>query len=156
MVGSLENRFKPPPASQQAAHRTTRQAWKDTLPAFVMPCVFVCDAAGYVYDAAGGGLWAALAQGAAGLTSPVTLETLCGIAVFNFACQDRPFRKSTAVKTALFVAAGILLVFAEPIAAIVGLLRLEFRYPHAVAFVLAAVAVLMQWMWPERAQPRPS
>jgi hypothetical protein len=52
--------------------------------------------------------------------------------------------------------AGILLVFPEPIAASVGLLRLEFRYPHAVAFVLAAVAVLMQWMWPERAQPRPS
>jgi hypothetical protein len=90
------------------------------------------------------------------LTSPVTLETLCGIAVFNFACQDRLFRKSTAVKTALFVAAGILPVFPELIAAIVGLLRLEFRNPHAVAFVLAAVAVLMQWMWPERAQPRPS
>jgi zinc transporter ZupT len=90
------------------------------------------------------------------LTAPVSLETLYGIAVLTFACQGRLLRKSTAVKTALFVAAGILLVFWEPIAAIVGLLRLEFRYPHAVAFVLAAVAVLMQWMWPERAQPRPS
>jgi hypothetical protein len=102
------------------------------------------------------GCWPRYRRGAAGLTAPVSLETLCGIAVLTFACQGRLLRKSTAVKTALFVAAGILLVFREPIAAIVGLLRHEFRYPHAVAFVLAAVAVLMQWMWPERAQPRPS
>jgi hypothetical protein len=53
-------------------------------------------------------------------------------------------------------AAGILLVFPELIAAIVGLAGLPFAYPHAIAFVLAAIGVLMQWMWSEPAKARMS
>jgi len=48
----------------------------------------------------------------------------------------------------------VVLVFPELIAAILGLLGLPLAYPHAIAFVLAAIGVLMQWMWSELAQPR--
>jgi hypothetical protein len=33
---------------------------------------------------------------------------------------------------------------------------LPLGYPHAIAFVLAAIGVLMQWMWSEPAQARMS
>src|SRR5262245_25894 len=133
-----------------APYRTTLQAWKYTMPAFLVPFVFVCDPLGV-------GLLATVPTGGSFLDiAVVTLETLFGIAVLGFAFQGRLFRKSTVVETGLFVAAGLLLVFPELIATILGLLRLELRYPHAIAFGLAAIAVLMQWMWPERVQPRPS
>jgi hypothetical protein len=71
--------------------------------------------------------------------------------VLGFAFQGRLLRKS-----ALFFAPGILLVFPELIAAILGLAGLPLAYPHAIAFVLAAIGVLMQWMWSEPAQARMS
>jgi TRAP transporter 4TM/12TM fusion protein len=131
-------------------YRTTLQAWKYTMPAFLVPFVFVCDplGVGLLATAPKGGSWVDIAV--------VTLETLFGIAVLGFAFQGRLFRKSTPLETVLFVAAGVLLVFPELIATVLGLVRLELSYPHAIAFVLAAIAVLMQWMWPERMQPRPS
>jgi TRAP transporter 4TM/12TM fusion protein len=131
-------------------YRTTLQAWKYTMPAFLVPFVFVCDplGVGLLATVPKGGSWVDIAI--------VSLETLFGIAVLGFAFQGRLFRKSTPLETGLFVAAGLLLVFPELIATILGLLRVELHYPYAIAFVLAAVAVLMQWMWPERVQPRPS
>jgi membrane protein implicated in regulation of membrane protease activity len=65
-------------------------------------------------------------------------------------------RKSTVLETSLFLAAGILLVFPELIAAIIGLVGVRLPYPHALAFVLAAIAVLMQWMWRDRRQANPT
>jgi TRAP transporter 4TM/12TM fusion protein len=131
-------------------YTTTLQAWKYTMPAFLVPFVFVCDPLGV-------GLLATTPKGGSSVDiAIVTLETLFGIAVLGFAFQGRLFRTNTALETGLFVAAGLLLVFPELIATILGLLRLELRYPHAIAFVLAGIALLMQWMWPERVQPRPS
>jgi TRAP transporter 4TM/12TM fusion protein len=129
-------------------HRTTLQAWKYTMPAFLVPFVFVCDPSGVglLATVPTGGSWVDIAR--------VTFETLVGIAVLGFAFQGRLLRKSTLPETALFFAAGILLVFPELIAAILGLLGLPLAYPHAIAFVLAAIGVLMQWMWSEPAQPR--
>jgi len=37
-----------------------------------------------------------------------------------------------------------------------GLVGLPLAYPHAIAFVLAVIGVLMQWMWSEPAPPRMS
>jgi TRAP transporter 4TM/12TM fusion protein len=131
-------------------YRTTLQAWKYTMPAFLVPFVFVCDPMGV-------GLLATLPKGGSWVDiAVVTLETLVGIAVLGFAFQGRLLRKSTVLETALFFAAGILLVFPELIAAILGLAGLPLAYPHAIAFVLAAIGVLMQWMWSEPAQARMS
>jgi hypothetical protein len=114
------------------------------MPASLVPFVFVCDPMGVAPTLPKGGSWVDIAV--------VTLETLVGIAGLGFAFQGRLLRKSTVLETALFFAPGILLVFPERIAAILGLAGLPLAYPHAIAFVLAAIGVLMQWMWSEPAQ----
>ena len=131
-------------------HRTTLQAWKYTMPAFLVPFVFVCDPMGV-------GLLATVPTGGSPIDiAIVSAETLVGIAVLGFAFQGRLLRKSTVLETSLFLAAGILLVFPELIAAIIGLAGVRLPYPHAMAFVLAAIAVLMQWMWRDRRQANPT
>jgi TRAP-type uncharacterized transport system fused permease subunit len=130
-------------------YRTTLQAWKYTMPAFLVPFVFVCDPMGI-------GLLATVPTGGSPIDiAIVSAETLVGIAVLGFAFQGRLLRKSTVLETTLFFAAGILLVFPELIATIIGLAGLKLSYPHAMAFVLAAIAVLMQWMRRDRRQTNP-
>ena len=131
-------------------YRTTLQAWKYTMPAFLVPFVFVCDPMGV-------GLLATVPTGGSPIDiAIVSAETLVGIAVLGFAFQGRLLRRSTVLETSLFLAAGILLVFPELIAAIIGLAGVRLPYPHALAFVLAAIAVLMQWMWRDRRQTNPT
>src|SRR5499426_2584201 len=81
-------------------YRTTLQAWKYTMPAFLVPFVFVCDplGVGLLLKTPPGGSWVDIAK--------VTLETLAGIAVLGFAFQGRLLRKSTPLETALFFASG--------------------------------------------------
>src|SRR5262245_459463 len=72
-------------------YQTTMQAWKYTMPAFLVPFVFVCDPLGV-------GLLATVPTGGSFLDiAVVTLETLFGIAVLGFAFQGRLFRKSRVV-----------------------------------------------------------
>jgi TRAP transporter 4TM/12TM fusion protein len=124
---------------------TTLQAWKYTMPAFLVPFVFVCDPSGVglLLKIPAGGSWVDVVS--------VTLETLIGIAILGFAFQGRFLRRSNAIETALFVLAGMLLVFPELIAAILNLGHIPLGHPHVIAIALAAFAVLMQWMWPKAA-----
>ena len=118
-------------------YRTTMQAWKYTMPAFLVPFVFVCDPHRRRSAAA------KCRRAAAGSTSsPSTLETLAGIAVLGFAFQGRFLRKSTALETIFFTLGGMLLVFPELIGAILGLARINLAYPHIIALALAALAML--------------
>jgi TRAP transporter 4TM/12TM fusion protein len=127
-------------------YRTTLQAWKYTMPAFLVPFVFVCDpqGVGLLATIPKGGSWVDLVG--------VTLETLLGIAILAFAFQGRFMRKSTVVETALFTIAGMLLVFPELIAGVLGLVGVKLIYPHLIAVVLAALGASMQWMWPAAAE----
>jgi TRAP transporter 4TM/12TM fusion protein len=121
---------------------TTMQAWKYTMPAFLVPFVFVCDpfGVGLLLKMPPGGSWFDIVV--------VTLETLFGIAVLGFAFQGRFLRKSTILETVLFSLSGMLLVFPELIEAILGLVRIPLPQPHLTAFALAAAATLMQRMRP--------
>ncbi len=121
---------------------TTLQAWKYTMPAFLVPFVFVCDplGVGLLLQVPKGGDWTSIAI--------VTTETLIGIAVLAFAFQGRFLRKSTGLETVLFMLAGMLLVFPELIGSILRLGGVNLVYPHVIALVLAATATLMQWMRP--------
>jgi TRAP transporter 4TM/12TM fusion protein len=121
---------------------TTMQAWKYTMPAFLVPFVFVCDpfGVGLLLKLPPGGSWFDIVI--------VTLETLFGIAVLGFAFQGRFLRKSTMLETLLFTLSGLLLVFPELIEAILGLIRLPLPQPHLTAFALAAAATVMQRMRP--------
>ncbi len=124
---------------------TTMQAWKYTMPAFLVPFVFVCDpvGVGLLLKVPPGGSWADIVI--------VTFETLAGIAVLGFAFQGRFLRKSTILETSLFTLSGMLLVFPELIESILKLGALPLPQPHILAFVVAAAAALMQRMRPAQA-----
>jgi TRAP-type uncharacterized transport system fused permease subunit len=127
-------------------YKTTLQAWKYTMPAFLVPFVFVCDplGIGLLLKTPPGGSWIDVAT--------VIFETLVGIAILGFACQGRFLRKSSWAETVTFAVAGMLLVFPELIAIILRLFGVNLAYPHLVALALAAAAVLMQWMRPAPAE----
>jgi TRAP transporter 4TM/12TM fusion protein len=127
-------------------YRTTMQAWKYTMPAFLVPFVFVCDpiGVGLLLQVPPGGSWIDIVK--------VTLETLVGIALLGFAFQGRFLKKSTILETAMFTLGGMLLVFPELIETILRPARLSLPQPHLVALALAVVATLMQRM---RATPAP-
>ena len=82
----------------------------------------------------------------------MTLETLAGIAILAFAFQGRFLKKSNILETALFTLSGLLLVFPELISAILGLGHIGLGHPYMIAFALAGIATLMQWMRPGPAQ----
>jgi TRAP-type uncharacterized transport system fused permease subunit len=121
------------------------QAWKYTMPAFLVPFVFVCDplGVGLLLKIPPGGSWVDIVT--------VTLETLLGIAVLGFAFQGRFIRKSTIIETVVFSLSGMLLVFPELIEAILGLVHVPLGHPDIIAMVLAVGATLMQRMRPFQA-----
>jgi TRAP transporter 4TM/12TM fusion protein len=94
-------------------YKTTLQAWKYTMPAFLVPFVFVLDpqGIGLLLKIPKGGSWIDIVE--------ITLETAAGIAMLAFAAQGWLFRKSTALETMLFALAGLFLVFPAVVAAIV-------------------------------------
>ena len=93
---------------------TTLQSWKYTMPAFLVPFVFVVDpmGVGLLLHVPEGHSWIDVAE--------VSLTTAVGIAAFAFALQGWVFKKSTVLESALFWAAGFLLVLAAVVDAIVG------------------------------------
>ena len=127
-------------------YQTTLQAWKYTMPAFLVPFVFVCDplGVGLLLKMPPGGSWIDILR--------VTLETLAGIAVLGFAFQGRFLRRSSVAETVLYSVAGMLLVFPELIATILRPFGVPLPYPHVLALALAGLATLMQWMRPVPAQ----
>jgi TRAP transporter 4TM/12TM fusion protein len=93
---------------------TTLQSWKYTMPAFLVPFVFVLDpqGVGLLLKVPKGGGWLDIAE--------IFLETAAGIAMLAFAAQGWFLRKSTVLETALFAVAGVFLVFPAIIGAVVG------------------------------------
>jgi len=122
---------------------TTLQSWKYTMPAFLVPFVFVLDPLGI-------GLLLKLPKGANWIdVVQITLLTAAGIAFLGIAFQGWLFKKSTVVESALFAVAGLLLVFPALIDAILKStagIGLGFAIP--LAFALAVVAGVMQRLRP--------
>jgi TRAP transporter 4TM/12TM fusion protein len=94
-------------------YRTTLQAWKYTMPAFLVPFVFVLDpqGVGLLMKVPKGGSWIDIVE--------ITLESAAGIAMLAFAAQGWLLKRSNAIESALFMAGGLLLVFPSIVGAIV-------------------------------------
>jgi TRAP transporter 4TM/12TM fusion protein len=92
---------------------TTLQSWKYTMPAFLVPFVFVLDpqGVGLLLKVPPGGGWLDIVQ--------IVLETAVGIAMLAFAAQGWFLKKSNVLETVLFAFAGVLLVFPAVLDAIV-------------------------------------
>jgi TRAP transporter 4TM/12TM fusion protein len=116
-------------------YRTTLMAWKYTLPAFVLPFVFVTDpeGVGLLLQMKPGMTWMDVAW-------QVVLAT-AGLAALAAACQGWLVRALAGWERAGLVLAGLLLVFP---AVIEGVLDDALPYPHLFGFALAAALVAWQ------------
>jgi len=94
-------------------YKTTLQSWKYTMPAFLVPFVFVLDplGIGLLLKMPAGATWLDIVE--------ISLQVGAGIAVLAFAFQRYYRVRTNGVETALFTAAGILLVLPSVVAAIV-------------------------------------
>lgn len=94
-------------------YKTTLQSWKYTMPAFLVPFVFVCDpqGIGLLFKIPKGGNWIDVVQ--------ISLETAIGIIFLAAAFQGLALRKSTWLETGLFLVAGLLMVFPSMLNAVV-------------------------------------
>jgi TRAP-type uncharacterized transport system fused permease subunit len=92
---------------------TTLQSWKYTMPAFLVPFVFVLDpqGSGLLLKVPTGGGWLDVAE--------IFIETAVGIAMLAFATQGWFLKKSTKLETALFLVSGLFLVFPAILGAVV-------------------------------------
>ncbi len=120
-------------------YKTTLQAWKYTMPAFLLPFVFVLDpqGVGLLLKVPSGGSWVDIVH--------ISLAATAGIAAFGFALQGRCLVKSKPAEGAMFWLAGVLLVFPSVLDAILTpLAGRGLPYPELVGLVLLASAILIQ------------
>jgi TRAP transporter 4TM/12TM fusion protein len=117
-------------------YRTTLQAWKYTLPAFVLPFVFVTDPEGV-------GLLLQLERtmGWGDVAWQVVLATL-GLAALAAACQGWLLRGLAGWERWLMALAGVLMVFPASLEALLGGI---VPHPHWVGIGLAGLLMVLQW-----------
>jgi TRAP transporter 4TM/12TM fusion protein len=112
-------------------YKTTMQAWKYTLPAFLVPFCFVLDPSGVGLLLKGN--WVDIAH--------VTVTAAIGIAALACGVQGWMFTRTSWIERVLLIAAGLLLVYPTRAADLAGI-------------VLVLVAVALQWR--KRCAPPPA
>ncbi|HET7912464.1 MAG TPA: TRAP transporter fused permease subunit [Pseudolabrys sp.] len=124
---------------------TTMQAWKYTLPAFLVPFVFVLDPQGVgllmkipqdgsVYDI----IW-------------ITLKTAIGLGALAAAAQNWALRRNTQAERWLWMLAGLLLVFPSLLEGLAeSLTGLDVPYPAPFGLALVALLLLKQKFVPAK------
>ena len=120
-------------------YETTMQAWKYTLPAFVLPFVFVTDPIGT-------GLLLQLQPGMTWFDAGwVTLLSTAGLALLAAACQGYGLRRMALGERLGLGLAGLLLVFPAPLEALSEwALARDLPSPHWLGLVLGAVLLAFQ------------
>jgi TRAP-type uncharacterized transport system fused permease subunit len=112
---------------------TTMQAWKYTLPAFLVPFCFVLDPSGVGLLLKGN--WLDIAH--------VTVTAAIGIAALACGVQGWMLVRAGWIERAVFIVAGLLLVYPTPAADVAGI-------------VLVLVAVAVQWRKRRARPPAPA
>jgi TRAP transporter 4TM/12TM fusion protein len=125
---------------------TTMQAWKYTLPAFLVPFVFVLDPLGI-------GLLMKIPKGGSIYDIVwITFVTGAGLAALAAAAQNWALHRTTLVERGLFLLTGLLLVFPSLLEAMFETVT-GLDIPHPAPFGLALGATLLGWQWMSRRQP---
>ena len=96
-------------------YKTTLMAWKYTLPAFIVPFVFVLDPAGV------GLLLKAPAQGSRAMVAWIAVTACIGIAALAAGVQRYWVRRMGHVEQWVLIVSGLLLVYPAPAADVIGL-----------------------------------
>jgi TRAP transporter 4TM/12TM fusion protein len=122
-------------------YKTTLQAWKYTMPAFLLPFIFVVDpqGVGLLLRIPKGGSWLDIAE--------ITAVAALGMIALGAAAQGWGLRRTTRIERLLLLLSGLLLVFPMLLDAFVkpvfgrGLL-----YPELLGIVIGAVVLIRQWL----------
>jgi TRAP transporter 4TM/12TM fusion protein len=117
-------------------YRTTMKAWKYTLPAFVLPFVFVTDptGVGLLLNFRGDMTWVDVAW--------QVVAAVIGLAALAAACQGYLVRALSGVERALLVVAGLLIMFPAMLEALApGVVP----FPYLIGLLMAAVLLGVQW-----------
>jgi TRAP-type uncharacterized transport system fused permease subunit len=124
-------------------YKTTMQAWKYTLPAFLVPFVFVLDpqGIGLLLKIPKDGSWVDIVE--------ITLKTAAGLAALAAAAQGWALRRTTLSERALLTLAGLLLVFPSLIEALLeAIIGRDISYTATFGLALAAAVLLKQLLQP--------
>src|SRR5712672_1715121 len=124
-------------------YKTTLQAWKYTLPAFLVPFVFVLDPQGV------GLLMKIPKDGSVWDVVIVTVKTAAGLAALAAAAQNWALRQNTAIERILWLFAGLLLVFPSLLEALAERLSgYDVPHPAPLGLAIAAALLLKQYITP--------
>jgi TRAP transporter 4TM/12TM fusion protein len=129
-------------------YATTLQSWKYTLPAFLVPFVFVLDPDGV-------GLLLKLPKDGSVVTIAwVTLKTALGLLALAAAAQNWALRRNTPLERGLFLTAGLLLVFPSLMEALAEAVSgRDIQYTAVLGLVIGAGLVLWQALRPGAPAP---
>ena len=130
-------------------YATTLQAWKYTMPAFLLPFVFVLDpdGIGLLLKIPKGGDWTNIVS--------ITLASAAGITAYGFMLQGRLMKKSTTWETLMFALAGTLLVFPSIIDAIARPLSgYALPYPELSGVAVLLLGAALQYFRRDAIAPR--
>jgi TRAP transporter 4TM/12TM fusion protein len=123
--------------------KTTLQAWKYTIPAFVVPFAFVLvpDGIGLLLKVPKDGTWVDIVW--------ITFVTAAGLAALAAAAQRWALRRVTGLERTVLILSGLLLVFPSLFRGILGTLTdLDIPYPAPFGLALGAAVLLWQWLRP--------
>ncbi|MCX7312026.1 MAG: TRAP transporter fused permease subunit [Alphaproteobacteria bacterium] len=124
-------------------YKTTMQAWKYTLPAFLVPFVFVLDpqGLGLLLKVPKDGSWIDIVE--------ITLKTAAGLAALAMAAQGWALRRTTLAERALLTLAGLLLVFPSLIEGLLeAIVGRDINYTATFGLIIAGGVLLKQRMQP--------
>ena len=124
-------------------YKTTLQAWKYTLPAFLVPFVFVLDpqGLGLLLKIPAGGSWVDIVL--------ITVKAAVGLGALACAAQGWALRRTTIMERTLLVLAGLLLVFPSLLEVIAeAIIGRDISYTASIGAVLFAIVLLKQRLQP--------
>jgi TRAP transporter 4TM/12TM fusion protein len=126
-------------------YRTTMQAWKYTLPAFLVPFVFVLDPQGV-------GLLMKIPNGGSVFDIVlITAKTAAGLAALAAAAQNWALRQNTQSERILWLLAGLLLVFPSLLEAVAEeITGYDVPYPAPFGVAIGLAVLLKQFFQPVR------
>jgi TRAP-type uncharacterized transport system fused permease subunit len=121
---------------------TTMQAWKYTIPAFLVPFVFVLDPNGV------GLLMKIPHDGSIWNIFGITLKTGIGLAALAVAAQGWALHRTAIAERAIWMFAGLLLVFPSLIEALAeSLVNYDFPSPAPFGLAILGALLLKQKYW---------
>jgi TRAP transporter 4TM/12TM fusion protein len=127
-------------------YKTTMQAWKYTMPAFLLPFVFVLDPQGV------GLLLKIPKDGSVIDIIEITVKAALGIIALAAGTQGWALRKTTPVERALLILSGLLLVFPSLIeAGVEAIIGRDIDYTEFLGIAIGLLVLAKQWWEARRA-----